>query len=64
MASFEWDEKKNKSNQEKHGILFEDASGVFEDKDRIQYISVRGKERRFATIGKVIKVIFMVVYRV
>jgi hypothetical protein len=38
---FEWDEAKNRSNQRKHGISFEDASEVFRDplfvslKDRI-----------------------------
>ena len=55
MARFEWDERKNKSNQEKHGISFEDASEVFTDPDRIQYISNRGNERRFVTVRKVIK---------
>ena len=25
MVEFEWDEKKNLSNQKKHGIAFEDA---------------------------------------
>jgi hypothetical protein len=28
---FEWDEAKNVSNQRKHGVSFEDASGVFLD---------------------------------
>ncbi len=28
---FEWDEAKNRSNQRKHGVRFEDASGVFFD---------------------------------
>jgi uncharacterized protein len=64
MALFEWDEKKNKTNKEKHGISFEDASKVFDDPDRIQYINTRGTERRFITIGKVIKFIVAVVYTV
>ncbi len=29
MIEFEWDEKKNLSNQKKHGIAFEDAIFVF-----------------------------------
>lgn len=29
--SFEWDEQKAKSNQQKHGITFEDAQTVFRD---------------------------------
>ena len=29
--SFEWDEKKNASNQKKHGVSFEEATTVFSD---------------------------------
>jgi uncharacterized DUF497 family protein len=29
--SFEWDEKKNASNQKKHSISFEEAASVFSD---------------------------------
>jgi len=64
MALFEWDEKKNKTNEKKHGISFEDASKVFDDPDRIQYISAKGNEKRFITVGKVIKFIVTVVYTV
>ncbi|GJM36526.1 MAG: hypothetical protein DHS20C18_55270 [Saprospiraceae bacterium] len=64
MALFEWDEKKNKTNQEKHGLSFEDAKNVFDDPHRIQYINTRGNERRFITVGKVIKFIITVVYTV
>ena len=64
MARFEWHDKKNDSNQEKHGLLFEDASQVFDDPDRIQYMSTRGNEKRFLTVGKVIKFIVAVVYTV
>ena len=31
---FEWDENKNKSNREKHGIDFNDAKEVFNDSHR------------------------------
>lgn len=31
---FEWDENKNKSNIEKHGIDFNDAITIFEEKTR------------------------------
>ncbi len=30
MVKFEWDEDKNESNVEKHGLDFEDASEVFD----------------------------------
>lgn len=29
--SFEWDDKKNTSNQKKHGVSFEEAATVFSD---------------------------------
>ena len=32
---FEWDEKKNKLNIEKHGVSFSDAKKVFDDPNRI-----------------------------
>ncbi len=64
MALFEWDEKKNKANEKKHGFTLEDAANVFDDPDRIQYIASKGNERRFITVGKVIKFIVAVVYTV
>lgn len=32
---FEWDENKNRSNQQKHGISFDEAKTVFFDMDAI-----------------------------
>lgn len=64
MALFEWDEKKNKANENKHGLTFEDATKVFDDPDRIQYVASKGNERRFVTVGKVIKFIVAVVFTV
>lgn len=64
MPIFEWDDKKNEANQKKHGISFEDAKEVFNDRNRIQYITNRGNERRYVTVGKVIKFIVAVVYTV
>jgi len=31
MMRFDWDERKNKSNQTKHGVWFEEAQSVFSD---------------------------------
>ena len=51
---FEWDEAKNRANQRKHGLSFEEASHVFRDplhvsmQDRIE-----GGERRWRTLGTV-----------
>jgi uncharacterized DUF497 family protein len=64
MSKFEWDENKNASNKQKHGISFEDASKVFDDSHRIQYINSSGNEKRFITVGKVIKFIITVIYTV
>lgn len=32
-VSFEWDEQKNRENQAKHGVSFEEAQAVFIDPD-------------------------------
>ena len=49
---FEWDEKKNLKNIEKHGISFEEATKLFE----ISNVIIKAKniedEERFAIIGK------------
>ncbi len=34
-SSFEWDETKNKTNQRKHGISFEEAQYAFLDHKRV-----------------------------
>ncbi len=49
---FEWDEAKNRANQRKHGVSFEEAAQVFldplhlSDHDRIE-----GGEQRWQTFG-------------
>ena len=51
---FDWDENKNKANQLKHKISFEEAETVFEDENAIylfdEYNSV--DEERFIIIGE------------
>jgi len=34
---FEWDEKKDKANQRKHGVSFGEARTVFYDENAIQF---------------------------
>ena len=53
--TFEWDEQKNKDNQNKHGISFELAQYAFADLKRIiaEDLSHSGNEKRFYCIGKV-----------
>ena len=38
---YEWDEKKNKLNIEKHFVDFEDAKKIFDDHNRIDAIDDR-----------------------
>ena len=35
--AFSWDEKKDKDNQEKHGISFDEAKTVFFDENAVEY---------------------------
>ena len=35
--SFSWDDRKNKANQKKHGVSFEEAQTVFFDENAIEY---------------------------
>ena len=49
---FEYDEKKNKINIEKHGISFKSAARVFFDYDRIEYYEENSNvEDRYDIIG-------------
>ena len=59
---FEWDERKNRSNQNKHRVSFEEAAHVFRDplcvsvQDRIE-----DGEERWQTIGLVGGAVLLVV---
>ena len=50
---FEWDESKNRANQQKHGVSFEDARTVFDDPLQIAKLDHRFSyfEERSITIG-------------
>ena len=63
---FEWDKNKNRSNQEKHGIDFNDAKEVFNDANRTNSEDNRYDygEKRWITIGKMYKAIIVVVYTI
>ena len=51
---FEWDETKNRLNQMKHGVLFEEAKEVFNDPLHLSKLDHRFSyfEERWITIGK------------
>lgn len=50
----EWDERKNTSNQNKHGVTFDEAQYVFSDPDNIVKPDPEhsSAEERFTMIGK------------
>jgi uncharacterized DUF497 family protein len=55
MMAFEWDDKKNIINLEKHGIDFSTAIAVFNDLNRLEEDSTKPEygETRIKTIGMV-----------
>jgi len=54
-AGFEWDEDKNKQNQDKHGISFELAQYAFADPNRViaEDLGHSLVEKRYYCFGKV-----------
>lgn len=55
-VEFEWDENKNEINKVKHGISFETATLVFQDKNRVEIFDrfhSSLEEERYLLIGKV-----------
>ena len=50
---FEWDSKKKKQNEIKHGVSFEEAESVFDDEHAIMFIDREHSidEERFIIIG-------------
>jgi|SRR5215472_13483374 len=50
---FEWDGRKNRSNEVKHGIGFELAALVFDDPHAISLLDNDGIEERWLTVGLV-----------
>ena len=59
---FEWDEEKDRLNQEKHGISFEAAAYVFKDEHYIEMYDFEHSvdEDRYIAIGKVGELLFVV----
>ena len=53
MLSFEWDEKKAKLNERKHGVSFHEARSVFDDASAVQFFDElhAASEERFIMLG-------------
>ncbi len=61
LASFEWDDEKERLNFKKHGIHFATAAKVFLDPNKmIREDEEHPWETRFDILGKVGKVLFVV----
>ena len=59
---FEWDEKKNRENQKKHGVSFEIAVEVFADPFTVTILDqVFEGEERFWTIGRLERFLIVLV---
>ncbi len=60
---FEWDDQKNKSNERKHGVSFEDARTVFNDENAIEYFDPDHSvtEDRYILLGLSLKINVLVV---
>ncbi len=63
MIRFEWDARKDKANQRKHGVSFEEAQSVFFDENAIQfYDEIHAEdEDRFIMLGVSIRSRILVV---
>ena len=61
-VNFEWDEEKNRINQQKHRISFETAAYVFDDPYHIEMYDFEHslEEDRYIAIGMVGDVLFVV----
>lgn len=51
---FEFDPNKSQSNQEKHGIDFDQAQQLWTDSNRIEIPATTEDEPRFLVIGKIV----------
>jgi len=64
-VKFEWDERKNKINIDKHGIDFRDAQDIF-NSIRLSFEDARKeyREKRIITVGLIGKNVCVVVYTI
>ena len=59
---FEWDERKNRRNKNKHGIDFETAMKLWNDKNRIEIQTPFPIENRRILIGKIDKKLWSAIF--
>ena len=63
MIQFEWDERKNRANQKKHGVSFEEAQTVFFDEHALEFPDPdpSHREDRFLMLGRSFQLRILVV---
>ncbi|MBW1925209.1 MAG: BrnT family toxin [Deltaproteobacteria bacterium] len=49
---FEWNEEKSRNNERKHGIDFQEATRLWDDKDRVEIKAPYPLENRYILIGR------------
>lgn len=59
---FSWDQNKNKSNQQKHGLSFEVAQAVFNDPRIISWLDNHSSEERWISLGSLSSNIIIVIH--
>ena len=61
---FEWDENKSRANKSKHGIDFNTATELWNDRDRIEIQTNFPAENRNAMIGRIEDKIWTAIFTV
>jgi uncharacterized DUF497 family protein len=51
--NFEFDERKSSANKSKHGILFFEAQGIWDDPERVEIPARTNEESRIMIIGRI-----------
>ena len=61
--TFSWSERKNKANQKKHGVSFEEAQTVFFDENAIEFFDPDHSETedRFLMLGLSVRLRILVI---
>ena len=59
---FEFDERKNEANQEKHHVSFEEAAEIWRDPNLLILPAKRRGEKRLMAIGKTLSVLYSVIH--
>ena len=64
MPKYTWDERKRRSNIQKHGLDMRHAPDVFEDPHSLNVSSDRNGETRWKLVGSVFGALLTVVYSI